>query len=63
MYHKKKIALFISHIYGVYQQGLCQGVISTAEDYGYKTEVYTTSDGEDLGAYSLGESSILRIPN
>ena len=63
MYHKKKIALFISHIYGVYQQGLCQGVISTAEDYGYKTEVYTTSDGEDLGDYSLGESSILRIPN
>lgn len=49
MYHKKKIALFISHIYGIYQQGLCQGIVSTAEDYGYKTEVYTTSDGEDLG--------------
>lgn len=63
MYHKKKIALFISHIYGIYQQGLCQGIVSTAEDYGYKTEVYTTSDGEDLGDYSLGESSILRIPN
>ena len=63
MYHKKKIALFISHIYGVYQQGLCQGVISAAEEYGYKAEIYTTSDGEDLGDYSLGESSILRIPN
>lgn len=63
MYHKKKLALFISHIYGTYQQGLCQGVISAAEEYGYKTEIYTTSDGEDLGDYSLGESSILRIPN
>lgn len=63
MYHKKKLALFISHIYGTYQQGLCQGVILTAAEYGYKTEIYTTSDGEDLGDYSLGESSILRIPN
>lgn len=63
MYHKKKLALFISHIYGIYQQGLCQGVVSAAEEYGYKTEIYTTSDGEDLGDYSLGESSILRIPN
>ncbi len=63
MYHKKKLALFISHIYGTYQQGLCQGVISAATEYGYKTEIYTTSDGEDLGDYSLGESSILRIPN
>ena len=63
MYHKKKIALFISHIYGVYQHSLCQGVISQAASYGYKTEIYTTSDGEDLGDYSLGEASILKIPN
>lgn len=63
MYHKKKIALFISHIFGDYQKNLCQGVINQALDYGYQTEVYATTDGEDLGDYGIGESSILRIPN
>ncbi|MBO7356901.1 MAG: GGDEF domain-containing protein [Lachnospiraceae bacterium] len=63
MYQNKKIALFISHIYGDYQQGISQGVVHNAYDYGYPVEIYTTSDGEDLGAYGKGESSILRIPN
>ena len=49
MYHKKKIALFISHIYGAYQSTLSQGILAQAASYGYKVEVYTTSDGEDLG--------------
>lgn len=62
MYHSKKIALFISHIYGDYQKNVCQGVVDCAWEYGFQTEIYTTSDGEDLGKYSLGEASILRIP-
>ncbi len=63
MYQKKKIALFISHIYGDYQKMLCQGVIAQAEEYGYRTEIYATNDGEDLGEYAIGEESILNIPN
>ncbi len=63
MSHSKKIALFISHIYGDYQKNVCQGVIDKALEYGYQTEVYATSDGEDVGRYGLGEASILRIPN
>lgn len=63
MYHQKKIALFVSHIYGVYQHNLSQGVIDQASKYGYKVEIYTTSDGEDLGDYALGEASIIKAPN
>lgn len=63
MYHNKKIALFISHVYGEYQSNLCQGVVSQAEEYGYNTEIYTTSDGENATTYSAGEYSILNIPN
>lgn len=64
MYHTKKIALFISHIFGDYQKNVCQGVVDQAAEYGFKTEIYaTSSDGEDLGQYGIGEASILRIPN
>lgn len=63
MYHSKKIALFISHIYGEYQKNVSQGVIDKAAEYGFQTEVYATSDGENVGNYGLGEASILRIPN
>ena len=64
MYHSKKIALFISHIFGDYQRNVCQGVVDQAAEYGFKTEIYaTSSDGEDLGEYGSGEASILRIPN
>lgn len=62
MYHSKKIALFISHIYGEYQKNVCQGVVDCAREYGFRTEIYTTSDGEDLGKYNLGEASVLEIP-
>lgn len=63
MYHKKKIALFVSHIYGDYQKNLCQGIIDQSCEYGYQTEIYATSDGENLGDYGIGEESILKIPN
>lgn len=63
MYHKKKIALFISHIYGEYQSNLCQGVINQAAEYGYQTEVYSSNDGENWGGYGIGEESLLKIPN
>lgn len=62
MYHKKKLALFVSHIYGEYQSNLCRGAIHAASEFGYRLEVYTTNDGENLGAYSIGEESILDIP-
>lgn len=63
MYHSKKIALFISHIFGDYQKNVCQGVVDQASEYGYRTEVYTTFDGENVGKYGIGETSILRIPS
>lgn len=63
MYHKRKIALFISHIYGEYQSNLCQGLINQASEYGYQTEVYASNDGENLGDYGIGEESLLRVPN
>lgn len=63
MYHSKKIGVFISHIFGAYQQGVCQGIIDKALEYGYTAEIFTSLDGENLGAYEIGEESILRIPN
>lgn len=63
MYHSKKIGVFISHIFGVYQQGVCQGIIDKALEYGYTAEIFTSLDGENLGTYEIGEESIMRIPN
>lgn len=58
----KKIALFISHIYGEYQKNLTQGVIDKALEHGYQTQVFTTNDGESLGELSNIEECILRLP-
>ena len=63
MYHSKKIGVFISHIFGNYQHLVCQGIIHTAFEYGYTTEIFTSLDGENLGHYAVGEKSILQIPN
>lgn len=63
MYHSKKIGVFISHIFGAYQQGVCQGIIDRAVEYGYTAEIFTSLDGENLGSYARGEESILHIPN
>lgn len=63
MYHRKKIGVFISHIFGHYQKNVCQGIIDEALKYGYSTEIFTSLDGENLGDYSIGEESILRVPN
>lgn len=63
MYHAKKIGVFISHIFGAYQQGVCQGIIDRAVEYGYTAEIFTSLDGENLGSYALGEESVLHIPN
>lgn len=63
MYHSKKIGVFISHIMGYYQQNVCQGIIDKALEYGYTAEIFASMDGENLGDYSLGEDSILKIPN
>lgn len=63
MYHSKKIGVFISHIMGFYQQNVCQGIIDKALEYGYTAEIFASMDGENLGDYSLGEDSILKIPN
>lgn len=62
-YHAKKIGLFISHIFGRYQSELCQGVIDCASEYGYRVEIYPSTDGENVGGYGLGEESILKIPD
>lgn len=62
MYHMKKIGVFISHIYGDYQNRLCSGIVRKAKEYGYRVEFFTSNDGENLGDYVAGESSILHIP-
>ena len=63
MYHNKKIGIFISHIMGFYQKNVCQGIIDKALEYGYTAEIFASMDGENLGDYSLGEESILTLPN
>ena len=63
IYHTKKIGIFISHLFGYYQKHVCQGIIDKALEYGYTAEIYTSMDGEDLGAYGIGEESILQVPN
>jgi len=59
----RKIAVFISHIYGDYQRNVCQGVIDKATEYGYHVDVFTSNDERILGKYSTGEFDVLRIPN
>ncbi|MGM9973686.1 MAG: GGDEF domain-containing protein [Clostridiaceae bacterium] len=63
MYYSKKICVFVSHLFGKYQQSLCQGIIAKAMEYGYLVDIFSSNDGENLGKYDLGEKSILRIPN
>ncbi len=63
MYHSKKIGVFISHVMGFYQKNVCQGIIDKSLEYGYTAEIFASMDGENLGDYSLGEESILKIPN
>lgn len=59
----RKIAVFISHIYGDYQREVSQGVIDKATEFGYHVDIFTSNDEEVLGKYAKGESGILRIPN
>ena len=63
MVHKKKLAVFISHIYGDYQTDVIHGVIERAGEYGYRVDVYTTFDGEQLGRFLTGEITVLDIPS
>lgn len=63
MQNNKKIALFISHIYGEYQRNLCTGIISKATEYGYHVDIFASNDGETTKELGQGESSILKIPN
>ncbi len=58
-----KLAVFISHIYGDYQLGVCQGIIDKATQYGYNVDIFVSNDEKLLGKYATGESSILQIPN
>ncbi len=62
MYHNKQIAVFISHIYGEYQTNLCQGILDSASEYGYHAEVFTTSDGENLGVFNRTEDHVASLP-
>lgn len=60
MYHTRKIGVFISHIFGDYQQKLCQGIFDEALEYGYQVEVFASTDGENPGTL-YGEESILQV--
>lgn len=59
----EKIGVFVSHIFGEYQYGLCQGVIRKAEEYDFHVDIFCSTDGENLGEYGLGEKTILQLPN
>lgn len=59
----RKIAVFISHIYGDYQHGVCQGVIDKATEFGYHVDIFVSNDEKVLGKYASGESGILQVPN
>lgn len=59
----RKIAVFISHIYGNYQHNVCQGLIDKATEFGYHADIFVSNDEKVLGTYASGESGILRIPN
>lgn len=63
MRKNKKIALFISHIFGEYQRNLCTGIISKAAEYGYHIDIFVSNDGETIEELEQGERSILKIPN
>ncbi len=63
MYRRKRLGVFVSHIYGDYQRRLCAGIIRRAKEYGYQVEIFTSNDGEDVGDYGLGEYSLLHIPD
>lgn len=62
MYHSKKIAVFISHIFDEYQQQVCQGIFDAATEYGYLVEVFHSTDGENPGTLH-GELGILDVPS
>lgn len=62
MYHSKKIGVFISHLFGEYQQQVCQGILDTAREYGYLTEIFVSTDKETPNTLA-GEEGILTIPS
>lgn len=62
MKRQKKVALFISHIFGDYQKDLCNGVIKKASEFGYYVDIFVTNDGESFDDLGLGEDGILDIP-
>lgn len=60
---QRKIAVFISHIFGDYQRNVCQGVIDKATEYGYHVDIFVSNDEKVLGEFGLGEFGVLRIPH
>lgn len=63
MKHSHKLAVFISHIYGDFQNELCQGIIEKAQEYGYTLDFYVSNDETVIGDYGLGEKEIFQIPD
>ncbi|WP_167959022.1 substrate-binding domain-containing protein [Anaerosporobacter faecicola] len=63
MITKKKIALFISHIFGEYQRNLYAGIMNKAAEYNYQVDIFATNDGESPEELGQGESNILKIPH
>lgn len=63
MNYTRKIAVFVSHIFGRYQTLLCQGILQEAERRGCHTDIFTSNDDPSLQKYSLLEDSILLLPH
>lgn len=63
MSNSHKLAVFISHIYGDFQDALCQGIIEKATEYGYTLDFYISNDEIIIGNYGLGEKELFQVPD
>lgn len=63
MNQSHKLAVFISHIYGDYQNALCKEVIAKSEEYGYLIDFFVSNDEAIVGSFGVGEQGIFNIPN
>ncbi len=63
MKNKHKLALFISHVYGDFQNSICREIINMANDYGYHLDIFVSNDESIIGTLGNGEIGLFNIPN
>lgn len=63
MKNKHKLALFISHIYGDFQNSICREIINSANEYGYRLDIFVSNDESIIGTLGEGEIGLFDIPD